>query len=217
MPRCSRSSPRSTAGAVTKADGVPREPTFPGFAFGKLERKMGIRGSRTVALHLSDCEVRSTIARRRGRGLRVGSARSIARGRPSARSGGIAQAALDAVRRLRARAPAVRQPSPPSRASSSCWRHGLRCTRRGSWCITRPRWSTAAPRRLARVFDGEMFCERRRDEGRDRCRADSCGYGYTREYPVERFMRDAKITQIYEGTNQIQRTVIARELLSPRG
>ncbi len=38
------------------------------------------------------------------------------------------------------------------------------------------------------------------------------GYGYTREYPVERFMRDAKITQIYEGTNQIQRVVIAREL-----
>jgi len=39
------------------------------------------------------------------------------------------------------------------------------------------------------------------------------GYGYIREYPVERFMRDAKITQIYEGTNQIQRLVVARELL----
>ncbi len=38
------------------------------------------------------------------------------------------------------------------------------------------------------------------------------GYGYIREYPVERFMRDAKITQIYEGTNQIQRVVIARSL-----
>ena len=41
------------------------------------------------------------------------------------------------------------------------------------------------------------------------------GYGYIREYPVERMMRDAKITQIYEGTNQIQRVVIARELLKP--
>ena len=39
------------------------------------------------------------------------------------------------------------------------------------------------------------------------------GYGYTREFPVERFMRDAKITQIYEGTNEIQRLVIAREML----
>ena len=39
------------------------------------------------------------------------------------------------------------------------------------------------------------------------------GYGYVREYPVERMMRDAKITQIYEGTNQVQRMVIARSLL----
>jgi acyl-CoA dehydrogenase len=38
------------------------------------------------------------------------------------------------------------------------------------------------------------------------------GYGYVTEYPVERFMRDAKITQIYEGTNEIQRVVIARAL-----
>ena len=42
------------------------------------------------------------------------------------------------------------------------------------------------------------------------------GYGYMSEYPVERIMRDAKITQIYEGTNQIQRIVIARELLQGR-
>jgi alkylation response protein AidB-like acyl-CoA dehydrogenase len=39
------------------------------------------------------------------------------------------------------------------------------------------------------------------------------GYGYIREYPVERFMRDAKITQIYEGTQEIQRLVIAREMV----
>jgi alkylation response protein AidB-like acyl-CoA dehydrogenase len=39
------------------------------------------------------------------------------------------------------------------------------------------------------------------------------GYGYTKDFPVERFMRDAKITQIYEGTNQIQRVVIAKGLL----
>jgi alkylation response protein AidB-like acyl-CoA dehydrogenase len=39
------------------------------------------------------------------------------------------------------------------------------------------------------------------------------GYGYIKEYPVERFMRDAKITQIYEGTQEIQRLVIAREMV----
>jgi alkylation response protein AidB-like acyl-CoA dehydrogenase len=43
------------------------------------------------------------------------------------------------------------------------------------------------------------------------------GYGYIQEYPVERMMRDAKITQIYEGTNQIQRLVIARELMRTAG
>ena len=40
------------------------------------------------------------------------------------------------------------------------------------------------------------------------------GYGFTRDYPVERMMRDAKITQIYEGTNQVQRIVMARQLLA---
>ena len=39
------------------------------------------------------------------------------------------------------------------------------------------------------------------------------GYGYTKDFPVERFLRDAKVTQIYEGTNQVQRVVIAREFL----
>jgi acyl-CoA dehydrogenase len=42
------------------------------------------------------------------------------------------------------------------------------------------------------------------------------GYGYMKEYPVEKLMRDAKLYQIYEGTSQIQRLVIARELLMPR-
>ena len=42
------------------------------------------------------------------------------------------------------------------------------------------------------------------------------GYGYTKEYPAERHMRDAKICQIYEGTNEIQRVVIARKLLGLR-
>jgi acyl-CoA dehydrogenase len=42
------------------------------------------------------------------------------------------------------------------------------------------------------------------------------GYGYMKEYPVEKLMRDAKLYQIYEGTSQIQRLVIARDVLMPR-
>jgi len=42
------------------------------------------------------------------------------------------------------------------------------------------------------------------------------GYGYTKDYPVERLFRDAKLTQIFEGTNQIQRMVIAREMVKER-
>ena len=55
---------------------------------------------------------------------------------------------------------------------------------------------------------------------RDRVTTDAVqvfgGYGYMKEYPVEKLMRDAKIMQLYEGTSQIQRLVIAREVLMPR-
>jgi alkylation response protein AidB-like acyl-CoA dehydrogenase len=54
---------------------------------------------------------------------------------------------------------------------------------------------------------------RRRHAGHHRRRAAPRGNGYTRDFPVERMMRDAKITQIYEGTNQIQRVVISKRLL----
>ncbi len=54
-----------------------------------------------------------------------------------------------------------------------------------------------------------------------RCATDAVqvfgGYGYTKEYPVEKLMRDAKILQIYEGTSQIQRMVIAKNLFAGRG
>jgi alkylation response protein AidB-like acyl-CoA dehydrogenase len=43
------------------------------------------------------------------------------------------------------------------------------------------------------------------------------GYGYVKDYPVERLFRDAKITEIYEGTSEVQRIVIARELFNERG
>ena len=68
-----------------------------------------------------------------------------------------------------------------------------------------------------RPLGGHLQARRRRhgDAGDDRRRPGaSGGYGYIDEYPVERMMRDAKITQLYEGTQQIQRLIVARSLLA---
>ena len=61
------------------------------------------------------------------------------------------------------------------------------------------------------VRDGEAVCGRDRDEGRDRGVQIHGGYGYTKEFKVERYFRDAKITEIYEGTSEIQRLVISSQ------
>ena len=66
---------------------------------------------------------------------------------------------------------------------------------------------------LAPGLDGEAGRDRRRDEGDHRRRPGARWYGYTRDFRVERYMREAKITQIFEGTNQIQRLVISRGLM----
>ena len=59
---------------------------------------------------------------------------------------------------------------------------------------------------------GKLYCSDIAMETTTECVQLHGGYGYTREYPLERMMRDAKITQIYEGTNEIQKVVIARAL-----
>ncbi len=58
----------------------------------------------------------------------------------------------------------------------------------------------------------QALCFRRGGERDPRCGADSGGYGYRRDYRVERYYRDAKVTEIYEGTSEIQKLIIAREL-----
>ena len=64
---------------------------------------------------------------------------------------------------------------------------------------------------MAKLFASQVACE-----VADECVQILGGYGYMKEYPVEKLMRDAKLFQIYEGTSQIQRLVIARETLLPR-
>ena len=193
------------------------EPTFPGFALGKLERKMGIRGSPTVALHLTDCEV--PVDNRlgdEGEGFRVALG-ALDRSRPAvgAQAVGIAQAALDAAtgyakeRRQFDRPIADFQGIQFMLADMAMQVHASRLlVHHAAALVDRGVSGTALESSMAKCFAADAAM---------RVTTDAVqvfgGYGYTREFPVERFMRDAKITQIYEGTNQIQRVVIARDLL----
>ena len=193
------------------------EPTFPGFALGKLERKMGIRGSPTVAIHLTDCEV--PVENRlgeEGEGFRVALG-ALDRSRPAVggQAVGIGQAALDAAvgyareRRQFDRPIAEFQGIQFMLADMAMQVHASRLlVHHAAALVDRGVTGTALESSMAKCFAADAAM---------RVATDAVqvfgGYGYTREFPVERFMRDAKITQIYEGTNQIQRVVIARDLL----
>jgi alkylation response protein AidB-like acyl-CoA dehydrogenase len=196
------------------------EPTFPGFAFGKLERKMGIRGSPTVALHLCDCEVPvDNRLGEEGQGFRVALG-ALDRSRPAvgAQAIGIAQAALDASVAYARERQQFGQPIAAFQgiqfmlADMAMQVHASRLmVYHAAALVDRGGTATSLESSMAKCFASDAAMKVATDAVQI-----FGGYGYTRDYPVERFMRDAKITQIYEGTNQIQRTVIARELLSPR-
>ena len=195
------------------------EPTFPGFALGKLERKMGVRGSPTVAIHLADCEV--PLENRlgaEGEGFRVALG-ALDRSRPAvgAQAVGIAQAALDAAvgyakeRRQFGQPIGAFQGIQFMLADMAMAVHGSRLMVHHAAALLDRGATASMESSMAKCFAGDAAMKVATDAVQV-----FGGYGYTREYPVERFMRDAKITQIYEGTNQIQRIVIARELGAPR-
>jgi len=192
------------------------EPTFPGFAVGKIERKLGIRGSPTAALHLSDCEV--PVENRlgeEGEGYKI-ALRVLDGSRPAvgAQAVGIGQAALDAAVAYAKERQQFGQPIAAFQgiqfmlADMAIAVHGSRLlVHHAASLVDRGAPSTALESSMAKCFAADTAMKVATDAVQI-----FGGYGYTREYPVERFMRDAKITQIYEGTNQIQRLVIAREL-----
>ena len=194
------------------------EKDTPGFTFGKKENKMGIRASATQGTHLPGLPgPQGEPHRARGHGLHRGHAhvRQLAarawRRRPSASR----------------RAPSRRPSSTPgiasssgsrsrrSRASSSCSPTWPRRSRPPGPSSTRRRgWSTRATRTSAKISAmAKLFAS----DVAMKVTTDAVqilgGYGYMKEYPVEKMMRDAKITQIYEGTNQIQRAVIASQII----
>lgn len=193
------------------------EKDTPGFSFGKKEDKMGIRASATRELIFNDCRIpRENLLGREGMGFIV-AMKTLDRTRPGigAQAVGIAQGALEeAIKYARER---VQFGQPIS--SFQAIQHMLadmatqiEAARALVYATARMIDSGAKEfskeSAMAKLFASDMAM---------RVTTDAVqifgGYGYMKEYPVEKMMRDAKITQIYEGTNQIQRNVIALELI----
>ena len=210
----------ATVDAARGARGVTAflvEKDRPGFSVGKKEKKMGIRASPTVALHFSDCAV--PVANRlgaEGEGFKL-AMRTLDMTRPAtgALGLGIAQAALDAAvgyakeRQQFGRAIGSFQGIQFMLADMAMAVHAARlmihhCARQLDAGVTGNTYEAS----MAKCFASDAAMKVATDAVQI-----FGGYGYTREFPVERYMRDAKIMQIYEGTNQIQRVVIAKELL----
>src|SRR6266403_2056964 len=193
------------------------EPTFPGFAVGKAERKMGVRGSPTVALHLTDCEV--PVENRlgeEGEGFKI-ALRVLDGSRPAvgAEAVGIGQAALDAAVGYAKERQQFGQPIGAFQgvqfmlADMAMQVHGARLlVHHAARQVDAGIRANTYEASMAKCWAGDAAMKVATDAVQI-----FGGYGYTREFPVERYMRDAKIMQIYEGTNQIQRLVIAKELL----
>ncbi len=189
----------------------------PGFNFGKKENKMGIRASATRELVFQDCRVpKSSLLAKEGMGFLV-AMKTLDQSRPgvAAQALGIAQGALDkAVDYSRER----HQFGKPISSFQ-----GLQFMMADM--ATQVEAARALTYSVARAVDaGEKDVSRMSamakvfaSDTAMRVTTDAVqifgGYGYMKDYPVEKMMRDAKITQIYEGTNQIQREVIALGLI----
>ncbi len=185
----------------------------PGFSFGKKEKKMGIRTSATRELIFEDCRLtRENLLGREGTGF-ITTMKNLDKSRPGigAQALGIAQGAFEeAALYARER---VQFGKPIS--SFQAIQHML------ANMATKIEAARALVYSVARFIDGgskdigvesamsKLFPSDMAMEVTVDAVQILGGYGYMREYPVEKMMRDAKITQIYEGTNQIQRNVIA--------
>ncbi len=189
----------------------------PGFSFGKKENKMGIRASATVELVFEDCRIpKENLLYKEGMGFVV-AMKTLDRTRPgvAAQAVGIAQGAMDAAAKYSRER--VQFGSPIS--SFQAIQHIL------ADMAIQVEASRALVYQTCRFIDSgakniskeSAMCKVIASDTAMKVTTDAVqvlgGYGYMKEYPVEKMMRDAKITQIYEGTNQIQRNIIAHELI----
>lgn len=188
----------------------------PGFSFGKKEKKMGIRCSSTRELIFDKCRIpKDRIISREGMGFVV-AMKTFDESRPGigALSVGLAQGALDeAVRFARERVQfgkpiisfqAVQHMLADMATSTEAARALVYAV--SKYIDTRPKDPSKASA-MAKLFPSDVAMKVTTDAVQI-----FGGHGYMRDYPVEKMMRDAKILQIYEGTNQIQRNIIGQAL-----
>jgi len=193
------------------------EKSFPGFSVGRIEDKMGIKGSQTAELIFTDCEVPvENLLGREGDGFKI-AMMTLDRTRPGigAQALGIAQGALDLAVSYSKQRVQFNRPIADNQgiqfmlADMAVKVEAARLlVYNVAEMIDRGEKDFSMYSSMAKLFASDAAMVVTNDAIQV-----LGGYGYMKEYPAERMMRDAKITQIYEGTNQIQRVVIARELL----
>jgi alkylation response protein AidB-like acyl-CoA dehydrogenase len=195
------------------------EKDAPGFEVARLEPKMGITGSTTGELIFTECRVPSAnLLGEEGDGFKI-AMRILDRSRPgiAAQGLGIAQGATDyALDYAKTRETMGKPIAEHQLVAAKLADMETRCeAARGLLYRFGQMVDTGAPEaELTKASAmAKLFCSDTAMAVTTEAVQILGGYGYIKEYPVERMMRDAKITQIYEGTNEIQRLVIAREML----
>ncbi len=201
--------PEMTAFIVEKA--------FEGFSFGKHEKKMGIRGSATRELIFENVKIpKENMLGRRGEGFKI-AMKTLDGGRIgiAAQALGIAEGALDTtINYVKSRKQFNR---PISVFQNTQFVLADMATKiaaaRGLVYVAANAKQNKLPTLSVNAAQAKLFAAETAMEVTTKAVQLHGGYGYTREYPVERMMRDAKITEIYEGTSEVQRMVISGALL----
>jgi len=193
------------------------EKDFPGFSVGRIEDKMGRKGAQTAELIFTDCEVPAeNLLGHEGDGFKI-AMMTLDRTRPGvgAQALGIAQGALDLAVSYSKQRVQFNRPIADNQgiqfmlADMATKVEAARLlVYNAAEMIDRGEPNFSKYSSMAKMYASDIAMEVTGDAVQV-----LGGYGYMKEYPAERMMRDAKITQIYEGTNQIQRLVIARALL----
>ncbi|WP_338471065.1 acyl-CoA dehydrogenase [Niallia sp. XMNu-256] len=189
------------------------EKNTPGFSIGKKEKKLGIRSSPTTEIIFQDCKVpKENVLGHIGEGFKI-AMQTLDGGRNgiAAQAVGIAQGALDAAvhyakTRQQFGKPIIQNQGISFKLADMATEieASRLLTYQAAWreSVGLPYAKESA---MSKLFAGDTAMKVTTEAVQV-----FGGYGYTKEYPVERFMRDAKITQIYEGTQEIQRLVISR-------